>query len=244
MELSDQVKSAFEKHVLQTFPAEACGVVVKDQFLPCVNVAEDPKLSFRIDAVELGKIEAEHGELQAVLHSHPYNKNRPPKWPAEWPSSHDMESWMQASTPWAICSTDGEGISQLVWMDESRIEPLKGRDFIHGINDCYSIIRDWFKRERGITLMNFPRDMEWWEQGRDLYSENFEHAGFIEIDPKQAGIGDAVLFKVASPVINHAAVITGPNLILHHLFHRASGEQPLSKWQRHAVKFVRYVGKH
>jgi proteasome lid subunit RPN8/RPN11 len=240
MKLSSATLSDFEDHVLQHYPREACGLIVDGNYIPCPNSSSDPLQTFRIDPLHYVKAAA-LGEVQAVLHSHPYLSNESGRWPAEWPTTTDMTSWMKGNIPWGICSTDGDGISQLVWLEE-HTQPLEGREFIHGIHDCYSIIRDWYKQERNVVLPNFARGIEWWHTGKDLYDENFTNAGFVTIDHKDAVIGDCVMMKVASKVTNHAAVITGPNQILHHMFNRLSGQDTLNKWQRCIVRTVRYVG--
>ena len=239
MQIKPQALQDFTKHVLQDYPREACGLLVDDLYIPCPNSSPDPYKHFRIDPLHYVKASA-LGTVKAVLHSHPYDKFRSPQWPKEWPSGPDMECWMKSDVPWGIVSTDGEGISQPVWLDNSVIPPLEGREFIHGINDCYSLIRDWFKINKNITLPNFARGIEWWLAGKNLYDENFEQVGFYEIPIEEATIGDCVMMKAASPVTNHAAVIVGTNQIMHHLFNRLSGVDSLSKWNRCIVRAVRY----
>jgi len=242
MVISGWAKADFEKHAVSEYPKEAAGLIINGHYVPCTNIAPVPTENFQIAGAEMALLQATRGRAAAILHSHPYDKRMPPKYPAEWPSGHDMQQWMKGDIPWGIACTDGEGISQLVWLDESKPEPIDGREFIHGINDCYSLIRDWFKLEKNIILPNFARGMEWWNQKQDLYSENFEKAGFVEIDKKDATIGDCVLMKIVGPVIHHAAVITGPDEIRHHIIHRLSGTDSLRKWDRCADKYVRYKG--
>lgn len=241
MDLTPQTLQRISEHATISYPAEICGFIINDEFVPAKNSAEDPRKNFRISPEVRMECE-KYGKIQAVIHSHPYNKFDPPKWPAQWPSSVDMQSWMQDCVPWGIVACDGEGITKPVWLDENVIAPLEGREFVHGIWDCYSVIRDWFRLERNITLPNYPRSMEWWRCGGDLYSENFSAAGFTEINKTEAAVGDVVLMKVHSPVICHAAVITGTDEILHHLFHRLSGYDSLQKWDRQIMKVVRYIG--
>ncbi len=229
----------FERHVLSEYPKEACGLVMANRYIPMLNAARDPLTQFRIEPTDYVQA-AQLGPIQAVLHSHPYNLSKPPKHPPEWPSSHDLRGWMDNNIPWGICATDGSGISQLVWLDENNPQPLLGREFIHGINDCYSLIRDYYRLERGITLMNFARGMDWWDSGENLYDDNFERAGFYSVPFEEATVGDCVLMKIRSPVTNHAGVITGPNEILHHLFHRLSGKDSLSRWSKVINRVVRY----
>lgn len=241
MNLNPKTFQAFQSHVLAEFPKEAVGFVIDGNYVPVPNSASDPFTTFRIDQIDHVKALA-IGPIQAVLHSHPYDKFHTPKWPAEWPTTSDMDSWMEGDIPWGIVATDGEGLTQVVWLDETEVAPLEGRTFVHGISDCYSIIRDWYKLNRQITLPNFARGIEWWYAGRNLYDDNFKLTGFEPIRLEDAEVGDVVMMKAASPVTNHAAVIVGPNQILHHLFNRLSGIDSLSKWNRCIVRVVRYKG--
>lgn len=241
MKLSHDALEAFKSHVLFVYPEEACGFVIDGAFVPITNTAETPLTTFRIDPFEYLKA-SKSGEVQAVLHSHPYKIDDHREWPPEWPSEADMQSWMGGDLPWGIVATEGEGTSEMIWLDDSEIAPLEGREWVHGITDCYALIRDWFRVNRNVTLMNGARNMEWWYSGQDLYSGNFAKAGFVEIPFHDATEGDLVLMQIRSPVVNHAAVITGPNQIMHHLIKRLSGYDQLSKWERIIVKTIRYVG--
>jgi proteasome lid subunit RPN8/RPN11 len=239
VKLTQECLKSFEKEVILRYPEEACGFVVGGQFVACKNIAADPLKHFKISDEDY-LAAAKTGELQAVLHSHPYNLNDKQKWPPEWPSANDMKHQIISAIPWGICCTDGGGISQLVWLGDPP-PPLEGREFVHGITDCYSLCRDYYKT-KGIELPDFPRDMEWWEKGQDLYSENFAKIGFKEIPPSEVREGDAVLIGVGSPVINHAGIVVGPNRMLHHLFNRFSGVDAMNKWERKIAKYLRYVG--
>jgi proteasome lid subunit RPN8/RPN11 len=232
-------EQAWKKHVLSVYPNEAVGVLINGKFHPCVNTSPIPGQTFRVAAEELGALEVWHGPLQAMLHSHPVISSSPPKWDPRWPSTRDMDDWLKGSIPWGIVSTEGENVSDPVWLDEANPEPLLGREFIHGINDCYSIIRDWFK-EQGVLLPNYARGMEWWNRGLDLYWQNFKDAGFSVIKREEVQVGDVALMQVRSPVVNHAAIVTGNNEILHHLFHRLSCNDRLDTWERVITAYVRY----
>lgn len=245
IQLTSECQASFKSHVLTEYPNEACGLVVNDTYIPCTNSAETPATHFRIPANEL-LAATENGPIQVVLHSHTYslgdnvyaNGNQP-----EWPSTADMTTWMQDNIPWGIVATDGEGLSEMVWMDESEVAPLLERPFIHGVWDCGSIIRDYFRTVHGLTINNYARGYEWWNNGKNLYVDNWADAGFTEITTDEATIGDVCIMQVRSPVPNHAAVITADNTITHHLFHRLSEEDRLDKWRRVIVKYLRYTGK-
>lgn len=241
MILSPEALQAFAAHAVAQYPREACGVVAGAAYVPCDNVAADPIRDFAITAQQMALIELERGPIEAVLHTHTYNAQRPREHP-EWPSHMDMDCWLKASTPWGIAATDGEGISQLVWLEDAKPAPYEGREFLWGVHDCYSLIRDWFKQERGITLNNYAREWGHWNKGKSMYDDLFAKEGFVEITAKEAKVGDCVLMRYATRVTSHAAVITGTDQILHHLYHKQSGYDTLQKWAYMVTKFVRYEG--
>lgn len=241
MKITDKCLAAFTAHVLAEFPKEACGIVVRGRFKPLPNIAENPTQDFDVDPI----VYTQH-EVQAVLHSHPIDPNSDRKYPWNWFSHSDVEGQIGTAVPWGVVSTDGVGTSPIVWRDDNDRPPLIGRTFVHGVDDCYSLIRDWFKQERGIVLKDFARGMNWWKQG-NLYEDNFMKAGFKEIPLSEATVGDCLMFKYGTRVINHAAVITGPSTILHHLFSLKgavlSGEEDMGPWMAMVNKAVRYVGE-
>jgi cell wall-associated NlpC family hydrolase len=239
MVITDSAAAQFKQHVLAEYPREACGVIVNDIFVKCQNVAPTPTQTFQISATELAGIGAQYGKVQAILHSHPFDRTQHQKWEPSWPSHEDMKQWLKSDAAWGIVATEGENISEMLWLDEGTIAPLEGRPFVHGVWDCYSTVRDWFRLERGITLKNYPRAMGWWERGLDHYSTNFADAGFEEVPRAIADVGDICLFQVRSQVINHAAVITGSNQLVQHLFHRLSGYDRFDRWERMIVKYIR-----
>ena len=237
MELSNTAVTEINRYVLSKYPEEAAGVIVNGDFYPCANVAADPVRAFRIEP----KIFVRE-KIQAVIHSHCIDPEKPFEYDPRWPSKTDMEQWMATNVPWGIVATNGrDDVSSLLWLDDNEIAPLEGRDFAHGVRDCYSIIRDYYRTVLDIKLNNYPRGMGWWDEGKDLYSENFEKEGFVEVPATAATTHDVALFRVRSPVINHAAVIVDHGQILHHLFHRLSGYDSLSRWHRNIVKYIRKV---
>lgn len=240
MDLAPNELKLFHDHVLSEYPKEACGLVIDSKYHVCHNAAANPLTDFRITAAELLKHTSHGAVIQAVLHSHPRGPTFPTDRDPEWPSHTDMVNWIAGRRPWGIISTDGVGVSDILWLDDSRRAPLLDRKFIHGVQDCYSLVRDYFLLEKGIDLPNFPRGWDWWSHGEDHYMKNFKQAGFKPIDRKDARPGDCILYKIRGPVVHHAAVITGDNTILHHLTRRRSCYQARSDWARFEVMTVRH----
>lgn len=238
MKLTESQQQAFFAHVLSEYPKEAVGAIVDGKYLPLVNIHPDPEREFKVDPLELFCL-----DVKAVLHSHPYPPGTMPEdrhYKFEWPSSSDMKTWITWDVPFGIVSTDGTGCSEMLWMDDDDLRPLIGRDFDHGVADCYSIIRDYFWLEKGIRLKNYARQWKWWERGQSLYRDYFEDAGFAEIPIHEAKPGDALIYQIYSNTPNHAAVMLDGGLILHHLIGKKSTYDTQARWKRFEAMAVRY----
>lgn len=231
MILPPDVVRAAQEHAIAAYPQESCGVVLPHRYLPMPNLHETPNTHFRLDEAALIGL-----DVLAVLHSHPGG-------PAH-PSRADMEQQAAMDIPWGIIATDGVGtLPPVLWGDFTLGTPLLGRDFVHGVYDCYSLIRGYYWQERKIKLPDFPRDDEWWaELGEDLYVENFARAGFRRIAQEDVLTGDVWLGPVASRVVNHGGVLLEGGLGLHHLHRRLSSREPVLRWRRHITHWLRYVG--
>lgn len=243
--LTPELSAAIQAHARADYPKEACGLILDGVYAPRKNIAQDPTQDFEIaDAVML-KAHAS-GKLQAIVHSHP---NGP-----DHPSAADMASQIASGVPWVIVSVgEADAAAPFVFGDGGVIPPVIGREFRHGVTDCYSIIRDVFRlgRERlaeqdvdwplaPIDVPEFPRDDAWWTRGQDLYAEGFAKAGFREIPREAARPGDVFLTSIRSPVLNHGGVVVGGGLILHHLPLRLSRREPAGIWQNAAAIWLRH----
>lgn len=225
-------KIAFE-FTSQSLKRESCGLLIiekgREVFIPCKNISEIDD-QFIIDPLDFAKSE-DRGEITRVIHSHCYSRPNP--------SEADLVSCESSNLPWSIVSVpNGE------WFDflpKGYRAPLVGREWSHGILDCYSLIRDYYKETLNIDLPDFSRDYEWWLKGQDIYCDNFRKAGFEEIEFDKIRPHDVVLIQVMSPVVNHGAVYLGNDQILHHLHRRLSGREVFGGYYRkHAIKVLRH----
>jgi len=155
-----------------------------------------------------------------------------------------------------IGGTDQDATEVFFWGGKTPISPIIGRQFIHGIWDCYSLVKDTFAlgknalREQELTdwpydsikLPEVPRDDAWWDKGANLYIDWLKPAGFIEIKKEEARAGDGFLMPIRSTVMNHAGLVVSDNEILHHLPTRLSRRENAGMWRYQAEMWVRYVG--
>lgn len=248
---SEQI-AAINKHALAEYPKECCGLIASGIYFPAQNVATNPEQDFVIPAgLQVGLHAAGH-KIEAVVHSHP---NGP-----LYPSEADMKGQLEMGVPWALVTTDGEAVTRPeIWGDAVAIPPLIGRTFMHGIRDCYSLVRDVYRLGKEgmktqsiewpldpILLPDFARNDGWWGDaralGQTLYDDNFRACGFRRITREKARPGDALLIKIRSQTANHAAVLMTDGTILHHLPMRYSAREPVAHWGAAADAWLHYEG--
>lgn len=215
MTLPDSVKQDALDHAKAEFPKESCGLVAvikgRKRYFACSNLAETPDEHFVLDPLQYAEVE-DQGEIIAVVHSHPKTNHTP--------SLADRVACEKSGLPWHVVNPQTE---QWGYYEPAGFElPYVGREFVFGIVDCYSLCRDWYKREMGLELKDYDRRDQFWLKGESLYMDNFAKEGFHEIPLEELQYGDAILMQLESPLPNHAAVYLGDQLILHHVQKRLS----------------------
>ena len=225
---------AVRKHAREAHPNESCGVVVvqkgRRRYIPCRNVSATPKEAFEVHPEDYAAAE-DKGEVVLIVHSHPDSKN------AE-PSLDDIQGCNAVNVPWLIVNFPGEDwrvIQPLVGT-----QPLVGREFIFGVQDCYSIVRDWYKQVKDIELKDFPRQDKFWERGENLYLNHLPETGFRRVygEPQ---VGDVLLMQVGADLPNHGAIYLGEDIILHHMHGRLSSREIYGGyWKKHTTHIMRH----
>lgn len=215
MTLPIKIKNAILAHAKKESPKECCGLVAvvqgRQRYFPCKNIADTPNEHFVLDPVDYAAVE-DKGEITAVIHSHPGV-------PAD-PSPADRVACEESGLPWHIVNplTEAWGYCEPVGFEL----PYVGRKFVYGIVDCWTLVRDWYKREQGIELRNYSRREGWEDRGENLYTVYLPHEGFREIPITEAEPGDVILMQLVSHVPNHGAIYLGNQQILHHVQGRLS----------------------
>lgn len=246
MHLEPATQAAIREHFCSQYPLEGCGLVLKDgSYVPSLNVSAAPYQQFAIP----DEFYDEHkANVAAVVHSHcTAGMYRNYKLDTRTPSGSDIRGFMACQEgdeliPWGITHCDGENIEHFIWLGETHTIPLLEREFIHGYLDCYAACRDWYRVERDLIIPEFPRDVNWWnDEKQNLYMEGFEKAGFYPINEDEVKVGDAVLMRVASRQVNHAAVIVGDGQMFHHLFGQLSCIENYHRFQHPKNSIVMFL---
>jgi len=109
--------------------------------MPCRNISATPEDDFVIDPLDYSKA-VDLGPLLYVVHSHPDNST---------PSSFDITSCNRGLLPWIIVDASTEQYSKLI-PDKQKVVDLIGRPFIHGLIDCYTLVKDYYAQKLNIHL--------------------------------------------------------------------------------------------
>ena len=222
------------EHAIAEYPREACGLIAvikgKERYLPCRNTAESSDKEFILHPEDYAKAE-DLGEIMALVHSHPDG--------VPTPSDADRAQCAASGLPWYILAVnaDGETTSICRYEPDAYEAPLVGRQFSHGVLDCYTLIRDYYRRTLQIELPHFDREDDWWHKGGNLYMQHFADAGFKPIRGAMKR-HDVVIMQVRSPVPNHAGVYIGNGEILHHMHGRLSTRDVYDGYYQEVTRIV------
>ncbi len=221
-------------HAAECYPAECCGLVIqngrKQTYRACTNTAPAAGEQFRIDPEEYAAAE-DAGTIVAVAHSHPDATTQP--------SLLDMAQCDLLQVTWIIASWPEGDVREL--MPTEGIKSLEGRPFVHGIWDCYAIVRDWYQLKRDITLPDFARADGWWNRGENLYLKHYAEAGFTPVQGELQE-GDVILMQVRADEPNHAGIYLGDGLMMHHVYGKLSGKAPYGGyWQERTMIILRHI---
>ena len=206
------------QHAKKDAPNEACGLVAiykgKEKYFPCKNLAEDLQDQFILDPDDWINAE-DQGEIVAVFHSHP---NHPPT-----PSQADLASCEYLDLPFFIVTPE---TSDWYYFEPSGYKKnLIGREWKWQIQDCWSLIEDWFKEKKGIKLKHWDRPKSPKEFSKNrLFESGLPLTGFIELENTiDLEEGDVLLMDTTKTgSLDHVALYLGDQTILQHCVKRLS----------------------
>ena len=212
------------EHAKEQDPKESVGLLLnikgKNKYFPCRNLSMTEHQCFVLDPVDYVKADS-IGEIIAIIHSHP---TTPPV-----ASQADKISCEDSGLVWHIVNPKTE---QWGYLEPTGYKPpLLGRQWVWGLTDCYSLVRDWYKEYRNIELRDYERPTTLQEfNEKPLFEMNTWRTGFRELRPNEKLInGDLLLMSIHFPTLNHMAIFYDGDVI-HHLTDRLSCREPYSEW--------------
>ena len=230
---NNEVLQDSKVHSEKEFPKESVGFVVDGKYVPVKNSHKDPENHFKVNPKTIAKY---GNTIQAIIHSHNITvdpeTNKPKHYP--FPSYDDMVNQQQWNIPFGIQLINDAGPGNILWWgyEDKDIPPLEGRPYIHGVYDCFSLLRDYFRVNLDITLPDFPRHDQWWDRDdcpNNLYLDHIE-TYCDKVDIKDLQPNDVLLLKIRSKVPNHAMIYEGGDVAIHHLTLNASKRESASRF--------------
>lgn len=228
---SKKIIARAKNHAAECFPEESCGLVIKGEYVPCKNIADNPLNDFKIDTKLYIK---NNKNVEAVIHSH-----------NDFPhtSKKDMIQQIATNVPWGIVNVvKGAPRAVFFWGKQLPKQELIGRPFISGVHDCFNLVQDYYIENKGVEIPMISHDINFYKAEEDLFINDFKNFGFVKIDKEKLKEGDVILFKILSKVTNHCGIYIGNSLVLHHLNNRLSRSEPLNRWNKHITDYLRYEG--
>jgi proteasome lid subunit RPN8/RPN11 len=235
--------AAIRDHAESEWPRECCGVLLRTgAYLPLTNVHRSPRKAFRLPPVGAEYVAV--GAVAALVHSHTLPG-------CDHPSAADLEDQVRCGPPvWGLVVVRDRRAADPFFWGPGIDAPYDRRPFrwgptgTDGKGDCWALMRDWYRRERGLILPEVPRDSHWERDSPELYEEGWRRTGFREIPVDELQEGDAVLMRINSRQrgANHGGIYLGGDSILQHRANLLSGVEGASRWVAHATRTLRPPG--
>jgi len=239
--MNNYIKEQVKAHALREFPNECCGFICVNKLgvvtvVPCENEARNKRNRFSINPAMNVEVE-KYGYVIAFYHSHSDEVANPER---EHFSREDLDISREACIPALLYVYPQD---KWLYHQPDTYQPLDllGRPFIWGVFDCYSLVRDFYKIQKGVILNYYFPPSEESEKVDFGYERHIQNERFEEVSFDDLQGGDVLLFKIKSDFINHSAIYLGNNEYLHQPIKKLSSIVNLDeRYFKYIAKALRY----
>lgn len=177
MQLSKLQQEQIKKAALACYPEEMCGLLLEASFVQLDNKAADRLDNFTILAEDFLPY---LGNIKAIVHSHTAKKRRPTHEDIRTPSVEDVKAQQLVQLPFLIVGTDGENVTEPLQYPKEPSNVYIGRPFIWFVNDCYSLVQDYYLFEKNIKLPPHKAERNFTDirEQDNIFADHIESYGF------------------------------------------------------------------
>lgn len=228
--LSLNIRKEIEQHSESEFPNECNGLIVKNgesyQVFRCKNLSYHPcdhSILSPLDYINAEK----QGKIVAYYHS----------------QESDFASLMDSYTSYYqnIFSIIYCWKSKKFYVLEPKLKDYLNKDFEIGVNDCFSLVCNYYKDNLGIDIGNYYRNNNWYIEDSGIIKRNIEKENFrIVKDVKDMEINDIILFGDKDDIV-HMGIYLGNDMLLHHPRH---GKSSIEYMNHHYKSRIALIVRH
>ena len=221
-----------KNHFDTEYPREGCGIIGvvrgKKRWFPCENIAETEN-DFILSSKDWFTIKKK-ADIIAIVHNHLDNDNSP--------SENDVNYCNALGIPYYIFSYPDMELN--IVEPRQNLNPLVGREYKFGAQDCFEAMRDWLIKEGIVIPQRAAFEENWWEKDLDYFTEEtIAQWGFKKVTtPKK---NDLLIFAIESKKGNHCGVYLQNDVFFHHAENRLSCRESLYPfWGEHIIGIYRH----
>lgn len=244
MELNTIIKDNIKKHALECSPNECCGLITHSDgniiSVPCQNISKTPDKAFIINPSEVKKYN--FNNVIGFYHSHFKN------------SEFTLADIAMSEKINKFCILYVIEKDEIKTYEPIGVEiPYINRPFYIGILDCFTLFKDYYRRELNINLPDVVHEerfnIDSWKAKEiekkyknnldTAFSNYFKNNNFIQVDNLRKY--DVILFKMPKIIFPcHVAIYLENNQILHHLYELSAIESYSNALKRGTVSMWRH----
>ncbi len=199
--LKDQISDLAER----SLPNECCGFILSDNgesfLFPCKNRFAK---QFYISPIEFLEAKTK-GQIEAIYHSHPNGE--------EEFSSIDKKNSLHHGIKFILYNVKLKTFKEFGY--DSKYHKYVGKIFEMGIEDCFSLVKRFYKNELKINISDYERGENWTSEPESPLDSRHKTEGFSKVDSLKEY--DLIMFKSLNrkSFSGHVAVYLGDDLMLH-----------------------------
>jgi proteasome lid subunit RPN8/RPN11 len=226
IELRNQIKN----YALENPNEEFCGLLLASGdcqlIYKCKNISSNKDKHFELSPLDyLRAWDEGRNKIIGLIHSQKSTR----------PSTLDILNYRNFKIPSYIYSIEADDFIEVTDC-HFKYNNYLGKNFEINKQDCFSLVRAFYKTERNIEITDYHREDNWFHAFPDIAGQVYEREGFIKIDFKDIIEGDILEFNHG-----HFGIYLEGDLLMHHERRRFSSIEALTyTWKKRITNCYRH----